>query len=118
MTEDANVMAPQMNTSMAPPFHQIGSFKFQELCADLLGEDPRYLNPQVYGRSGQVQRGIDIQAPLRNGPGIDVGQCKAWAKPSAQEIQKATEEFLPHLSYWREQGLKKFVLFIGCAVDD
>ena len=47
-----------------------------------------------------------------------MGQCKAWEEPSAKEIKKATEEFLPHAKFWQDQGLKKFILLIGCSVDD
>ena len=57
-------MTPRANRSLSPPFHEIGAVKFQELCADLMAEDQVYLNPVVYGRNGQSQRGIDVEAPL------------------------------------------------------
>src|ERR1039458_8064145 len=111
-------MSPNMDTSLPPPFYQVGEYRFQELCADLLSADPQYLNPVAYGRRGQGQRGIDIEAPLGDGSGLHVGQCKAWSKASAPEVHQATTDFLPHLQYWREKGVKKFILFIGCAADD
>jgi hypothetical protein len=111
-------MTPRANRSLSPPFNEIGAVKFQELCADLMAEDPIYVNPVVYGRNGQCQKGIDIEAPLRDKTGAHVGQCKAWSECSASEIKKATAEFLPHLSFWQNHGLKKFILMIGCSADD
>src|SRR5581483_523821 len=111
-------MTPRANRSISPPFHEIGAFKFQVLCTDLLAEDSVYQNPHVYGRNGQSQQGIDIIAPLRNEAGLHVGQCKAWETPSSAKVAKATAEFLAHAAYWHEQGVKRFILFVGCAVED
>lgn len=111
-------MNPRANRSLPPPFFEIGAMKFQEICSDLLAEDAAYLNPVVYGRNGQSQRGIDIEAPLRQPRGLHVGQCKAWEAPSPAKVRAATKEFLPHARYWCERGLKRFILLIGCAVDD
>lgn len=111
-------MTPRANRSLPPPFFEIGPVKFQELCADLMAEDQVYLNPVVYGRNGQAQRGIDIEAPLRAGNGLHVGQCKAWGEPTPAKVREATKEFLPDARYWCERGLKRFILLIGCAVDD
>lgn len=111
-------MTPSVNRSLPPVFSAVGAVKFQELCADLMAEDQIYLNPVVYGRNGQSQRGIDIEAPLRDKTGLHVGQCKAWAEPSAGEIRAATQEFLPHVKFWRDKGLKKFFLLMGCVVAD
>src|SRR5438552_1383099 len=106
-------MIPRANRSLPPPFSEIGAVKFQELGSDLMAEDEIYLDPVVYGRNGQSQRGIDIVAPLRDKTGLHLGQCKAWEEPSPKKIREATEEFLPHAKYWQDQGLKKFILLIG-----
>lgn len=74
-------MTPGASRDVPPPFNQIGAEKFQEMCADLMAADPVYVNPVVYGRNGQSQRGIDIEAPLRGQNGLDVAQCKAWSIP-------------------------------------
>lgn len=41
-----------MNSSLPPRFYELGALKFQELCADLLAQDARYVDSQVYGRNG------------------------------------------------------------------
>jgi tetratricopeptide (TPR) repeat protein len=111
-------MTPRIDPTLSPPFSEMGDEKFQRFCADLMAEDVNYKHPEVYGRSGQSQRGVDILAELRDGTGLDVGQCKAWKAPSATEIHQATEDFLPHIQFWKEQRLKKFILIIGCTLED
>jgi tetratricopeptide (TPR) repeat protein len=93
--------------------------KFQELCADLLAQDARYVDSQVYGRNGQAQRGIDVLAVMAAGVAVDVGQCKCWEGKTTQEkIHEATEEFLPHFEHWKSQGIRRFILFSACSAND
>ena len=33
-------------------------------------------------------------------------------------IKKAVAEFLPHLEFWKEHGLEKFILLVAYNVDD
>ena len=92
--------------------------KFQELCADLMAEAELYKDPLVYGRNGQAQRGIDILAPLSEKTGLHVAQCKAWEEASAAKVREATKNFIPHVRYWHALGVKRFILLVGCPVDD
>src|SRR5262249_9612191 len=78
----------------------------------------RFNDSQVYGRNGQTQFGIDVLAILSKATGLEVGQCKCWEKGTARAIKTASDEFLPHLKRWRSQGIKRFVLFVACPLDD
>jgi len=108
-----------LNSSLPPRFFELGYVKFQVLCADLLGQNTRYTRCNVYGRNGQRQRGIDILAINDDGSGVDVGQCKCWeGSTTAANIKEASDDFLPHLEHWRQQGLKRFILFAACPTED
>ncbi len=113
------MISPGMNSSLPPRFYELGYVKFQELCADLLAQEAQYSDSQVYGRNGQMQRGIDVLAIKAVGSGVDVGQCKCWeGETTADKIHDATDEFLSHLDHWKRQGLKRFILFAACPADD
>ena len=107
-----------MSDILPPLFHDLGAVPFQEFCAELLGKEERFEDSQVYGRNGQSQRGIDVLAQLKGQQGIEVGQCKCWAKVTAPRIKKTTDKFLPHLDHWKSLRTTRFVLFAACATDD
>src|SRR6266436_182096 len=111
-------MTPEIDRTLPPSFSAMSALKFQDFCAELMYQDSIYRNPVVYGRNGQDQKGIDILAPLRDTTGVHVAQCKAWAKPSPKEIRDASTGFLADLEFWRAQNLKKFILVMGCRLDD
>lgn len=113
------MISPGMNSSGPPRFYELGYVKFQALCADLLAQDTRYSDSQVYGSNGQAQKGIDILATLSDGSGIEVGQCKCWeGETSVANIRAASDDFLPHFDTWKQNGLKKFILFAACSTED
>ena len=72
----------------------------------------------MYGRNGQAQFGIDVLALLKQEGAIEVGQCKCWQTTTPARIREATDEFIPHIDRWRAQGLKRFILFAACSLDD
>ncbi len=113
------MISPGLNSSVPPRFYELGVFKFQALCAELLDQDTKYSDSQVYGRNGQAQKGIDILAIFADGSGIDVGQCKCWeGDVTASKVQEASDEFLKHLDHWKERRLKRFIPFAACPTDD
>lgn len=98
-----------------PDFHALGDMAFQELCRDLYQKEPNISAADVFGPSGQAQFGVDVQALHRNDDGISVGQCKCVVPNGLTVglIRKASEEFLRHLDYWRERGVRRFILFVS-----
>lgn len=106
-------MTPRVARHLAPFFHELGAYKFQSLCAELFHHEHDASKAGEYGVSGQGQRGIDILASLKIG-GVDVAQCKCVKKFSPEDIRTASKEFLKHLKFWKDQGVRRFVLVIAC----
>jgi tetratricopeptide (TPR) repeat protein len=102
-----------MNPSLTPPFHELGEYPFQDLCCDLFAVQEGIATCNVYGKRGQGQGGIDLLAKLKNGFGVEVGQCKCYATLSPREIRNASAEFFEHLAHWRERNVKRFILFVA-----
>src|SRR5919206_1796011 len=115
----AHKMFLPMDSSQAPPFHQIDPYKFQFVCRDLLErqKDDQIALCAIYGVQGQTQYGIDLIAPLRGPYGNDVAQCKRYADFKPGDIVKASDEFLQHLEYWKEFNVRRFILIVACPMN-
>jgi hypothetical protein len=110
-------MIPSMNPSDPPPFYQLDSMAFQELCRDLLELEPGIGVCEVYGTPGQGQHGVDLKAVARDVYANEVGQCKCYKNFPPDLIREASEEFLKHLDFWQERKVRRFILFVGSALD-
>lgn len=110
-------MIPSMNPSDPPPFYQLDAMAFQELCRDLLELEPGIGVCEVYGTPGQGQHGVDLKALAREGYANEVGQCKCYKNFPPELIREASEEFLKHLQFWQERKVRRFILFVGSALD-
>jgi tetratricopeptide (TPR) repeat protein len=107
-------MTPGMRIGEPPPFYNLGEYVFQDLCRDLLGEEPGISFCEEYGPPGQKQFGIDILAWYSDGSGKDVGQCKCYEDFEPADIRKASDDFLQHWdNHWSKQGIKRFILFVA-----
>lgn len=110
-------MEPAINPSKPLRLFDLGFDGFQRLCRAMLRELPGVVGAAIYGKNGQSQRGIDIEVTLDSGR-LWLGQCKACESNSGTHIKKAVAEFLPHLGFWKEHGLEKFIVLVACGVDD
>lgn len=101
-----------------PQLYRLGGLKFQALCRDLLdsGADPQISACRGYGTPGQRQHGVDLIADRKDG-GTDVAQCKCERDFPAAEIREASVEFLEHVDLWRSRDVRRFILLVGCEVD-
>jgi hypothetical protein len=108
-----------MDSSQAPPFHQIDEYKFQCVCRDLLErqKDDLIASCGIYGVRGQKQYGIDLIAPLRGPYANDVAQCKRYPDIRPEDIVEASDEFLRHLDYWKQLNVRRFILIVACPMD-
>jgi tetratricopeptide (TPR) repeat protein len=97
-----------------PRYSELEPLTFQSLCKDILQADPKYRNVQVFGVSGQAQRGIDILAEQLAPSGLIVGQCKRYQTLTDSQVSGAIKEFLKHKAYWKTEGVDTFVLFVSC----
>lgn len=109
------LVPPPTTHGELPDFHALDAITFQKLCRDLYQVEPNISTAEVFGVSGQAQLGVDIQALHRSDDGISVGQCKCIVPKdlTVKLIQKASDEFLQHLEYWRERGVRRFILFVS-----
>ena len=110
-------MTPRVNRHSPPTFHELDEYAFQDLCNEIMGHEDTVSKSNVYGRRGQLQRGIDILS-LRKDEGSEIGQCKCEKSFSALKVDKASREFWSHWDYWKDKKIKRFVLFIACEAND
>lgn len=89
---------------------------FQELCRDMLREDAAVKECHIYGKNGQGQFGIDLEAPLHAG-GCWTGQCKAYEELAWTDVRDAADEFWKNRARWKERGAKRFIVLAGCGVE-
>jgi tetratricopeptide (TPR) repeat protein len=111
-------MTPNINPSDPPQFHRLGEYPFQELCHDIFEVQGGIATCEIYGRRGQTQKGIDLLASCDDGESTEVGQCKAEKSFSVPKIINASDEFFAHWEFWKDKKVRRFILFVGCALDD
>jgi hypothetical protein len=108
----------KLDPSLPPNFCELDEYRFQRMCADLLQRESGISSAVVYGKRGQMQRGVDVNATRKDGGGIEVGQCKRYTEITANEISVASDDFFEHLEFWRPKAVKRFVLFTACELTD
>ncbi|HKP36194.1 MAG TPA: hypothetical protein VJT71_05000 [Pyrinomonadaceae bacterium] len=111
-------MTPNINTSHPPRFHELGWFVFQELSRDLFEVQDGIATCEIYGRGGHAQKGIDLLANCDDGESTEVGQCKAHESFSVTKIIDASDEFFKYWEFWKDKKVRRFILFVGCPLDD
>lgn len=84
---------PRVNPNLPPNFYELDEYTFQDLCCDLLSEQPRIATCDVYGTRGQQQDGIDLLAHCDDGIYTEVGQCKCYKDFPPRKIIDASDEF-------------------------
>jgi tetratricopeptide (TPR) repeat protein len=109
-------MDPVINPAKPLRLFDLGADAFQRLCRALFREMPPVRSAEIYGTSGQRQRGIDIEITLHSGRRW-AAQCKACETAVLKHLKKAVEDFLPHLPFWKGAGVEKFVVLVGCGVE-
>jgi hypothetical protein len=111
-------MTPNINPSDPPQFHRLGAYPFQELCHDIFEVQEGIATCEIYGRPGQAQKGIDLLASRDDGESTEVGQCKAYESFSVSKIIDASNEFFEYWGFWKDKKIRRFILFVGCPLDD
>lgn len=97
------------------PLHNIGEYKFQDLCRELLEKENNLINSRNYEERGQSQYGADLIADCDDGISTVIGQCKCYKSFGSADFKKASNEFLVYLdSIWNPFNVKKFILLLAC----
>lgn len=107
-----------MRTGLPPPFHDIGEYKFQDLCRELLAGEPEIVLCDHYGKRGQGQLGIDLKGQLAGGAGLHIAQCKCYASLQPSDIVAASDKFLKHVAIWTKRGARRFLFIAACDMSD
>lgn len=97
---------------MIPRFFELGDDAFEDLCREVLQEEPYVEAVERYGDKGQRQLGIDLLI-VRNDRSLAVGQCKSHQHCDEKLIRSACEEFLRNADHWRAEGVTTFVLLLA-----
>ena len=108
---------PSIRRSKPPDFSDMDEYEFQDMCCDLLNEEPKIAISNVYGPRGQRQHGIDVLALRRNSDGREVGQCKCYKVFQPVHFREASEEFFKYWKQkWSKESVKRFILFLACDI--
>lgn len=108
---------PGLAIGAPPPFHELGEYVFQDLCREVVAEEPTVSTCNVYGTRGQKQYGIDLVAHRVANDGIEVVQCKCYEEFPPADIIAASDEFLDHwATVWSHQNVRRFVLIVACGL--
>ncbi|GEO02091.1 hypothetical protein NSE01_39230 [Novosphingobium sediminis] len=100
-------------------FWELGSRGFENFARALHAAQTDIIGTQLYGPDGQEQFGADHIAFHRHDPipYLEVGQSKAERRFGQSEIRTAADKFIEHWeSHWREKDVRRFILFVGCAI--
>lgn len=106
-----------MNPADPPPFYRLDANPFQELCRDLLERQEGIATCEIYGVLGQGQRGVDLKASSVSNDHMEVAQCKCWEEFPPSEIEKASDQFLKHIEFWRKKKVTRFILMVASPLD-
>lgn len=114
---DDFLIPPPVGSGETPALFKLGGLKFQALCRDLLDNDgdPQIGSCSEYGKNGESQHGVDLIGDRHDG-GIDAIQCKGQERFPPQDIRDASKEFLQHVTLWKERGVRRFLVLVGCEV--
>lgn len=78
---------------------------------------PRHDRLTFTGSTVKRSEAIDIEVALQSGRRWVV-QCKACKGDVLKYLRRAVKDFLPHLDFWKEKGVEKFIVAVGCAADE
>lgn len=112
------MVKPPRNASDEHEFYTLTQKPFEHFARALHEAQPDILSTIHYGPDGQKQFGADHIA-FRSGTdtATEVGQSKAMRNFGPRDIVAAADAFLNHwLLHWSAKNVKRFILFVGCAI--
>lgn len=109
-----SILRPGLRPTDPPPFHELDSLVFEELCRDLFDTELLIATCEIYGDPGQTQDGIDLIAHRRGGDGLEVGQCKCYGDFPPADIRAVSDKFFEYWeTHWVNENIKRFILFVA-----
>lgn len=110
----SRISGPAMNPSHPPRFYELDPWTFENLCRDLLAEEPTVATCYLHGQRGEGDMGVDLRALRRDEDGLEVGQCKCYRELQSHQIRKAADDFFNHIDYWLARSVRRFILIVAC----
>lgn len=97
------------------PLLEIGAYKFQDLCRELLEKENDLVFCNDYEECGVPQYGADLLAECDDGISSVIGQCKCYKEFQPAKFKTASTDFLDYLdSHWKPFNIKRFILLLAC----
>jgi hypothetical protein len=115
--KDKTRIKPTIRRSDVTRFSDLSDDVFEALCCDLHGRQKGIATCRLFGQKGQADKGVDHIAHREAGDGKDVGQSKCYQEFSESDLQKAVAPFFQHLAFWKEQDVRRYILFVACEPD-
>lgn len=104
------LLSPSQN-----PLLEIGEYKFQDLCREILEKENDLTFCNDYEERGVAQYGADLIAGCDDGISSVIGQCKCYKKFQPVDFDKASTAFLDYLeSQWKPFNVRRFILLLAC----
>jgi|GEM_PF-6640085 len=113
MESSNSSLSPSIKSSDPPPFYEMSDTEFEEMCRDIMSEEPSIGTCEIYGDPGQSQEGIDVIAFKQSSEAIEVVQCKCYEDFPPRKIREASDKFFEHLKKWKKDKVKRFILCVG-----
>jgi len=107
---------PTISRSDTQRWHDLGEYKFEQLCCDLHGVQKEIATCQLYGLRGQEDKGVDHIAQRKEGKGKEVGQSKCHKEFKEKDLKGAVKPFFDHIDFWKKQGVRRYILFVACDI--
>lgn len=115
--ESKGRIKPTIRRSDVTRFYDLSDDEFERLCRDLHGKQKGISTCNLFGLRRQVQKGVDHIADRESGDGKEVGQSKCYTVFGTGDLKSAVEPFFTHLTYWKEQNVRRYILFVACDVE-
>lgn len=111
-------MTPELDYTEIIPFFSLSPNSFERLCCDIVATEYEIEDAILYGRSGQKDFGVDIVSFKKDSNSLILVQCKRWKKCTPYKLKTTIQEFFRHWERWSLLNPTKYILCIGCEIDD
>ncbi len=103
---------PRTVAAQRPELKHLTKADLENLCCELLEEDPAYKRVVINESDGVADHGVDVKGYRVDG-GVTAVQCKAVKDFGPAKIRAATNAFLADWeSKWKSEGVDKFILAV------
>jgi tetratricopeptide (TPR) repeat protein len=99
-------------------FLRADEYAFQCVTAEAYSHEPDIDRCSIYGTRGQMQHGIDVIGYRRDGPEIELVQCRRYAVFGVPELKVAIHDFVAEGKRWNKEKVRRFVVATSADISD